>query len=676
MLLLFLLLWQYVWATPQRQLVMNKVRVMNSPENRVSVKMHSYSPEMTPLHAALQFYGNQSAYHGALIIDRLNMMKYRRIASAHSALQLGNHIEVVAASGHHTFSYHQVQSMHDNAYTTASALDTSVIELLEMTGVLGISAAGSVAYDATLMLDQYSGVWNNYNVARFNRHRLTLSYETGGALPAGTGEYSGVARLPCAQSPTEGPCLVQSALRVNGASSAFQLLLDFNSPFNYLPPELYERWSTQARLILQLESNNDALPLTKQLAFQMHDASTVVLGADAVHKFSQVAYSTEHPALHVWYYETLTTSYAQHEAVSVFLVLFDLVTLVCMFAWGTSYNYFVLDYIVHFYAVARNWHYFAYKQVFQELLVMLVAALQWLLIGLYSWNGTATGSDQDARTILLIAYSMVQFVLMLLLLTLWRDPVRRAFNWYTPQLYFLFQRVPPPAQGKARDLLKMTRPTGKRAKEQQGGLPVPLYKTMDEKQRAEANRTTFYDIQSAGQQRRLYEQVVKNYHDPVCKPPTAVTVARNLVFSALLFSNLAMVFNFFSENSLIDQTWVVALCLGLTFFSVRFLVVGVLYMQRLEAPFRAHHAWFVCFMVLEVALLAAFTALAYKYSYMPFFRTTNTGYDQIVLTTVALITVAVVFLFAIIIATGKVGDYNERFIELLERRVALATSSA
>lgn len=655
LLLLLLPLCLYSIAS-SAELVMHKVRVINSPENRVSVKMHSYSPDMTPLHASLQFYGNQSSYHGALIIDRLNMMKYRRVASTHSPMPLGNHIEVVTRSGRHTFSYHLVQSMYDNAYTTSSSLDTSAIELLEMTGVIGPSAAGAVAYDAILMLSQYSSVWHRYNTARFTRHSLTLSYEPGGTLSEATGAFSAVVRMPCAQNPTAGPCVVQSALRIDDQATPFSLLLDFNSPFNYLPPDLYERWEQNPRLTLQLD-NNDTLPLTRVFAFVMHDSPTVVLGADAVHRFSQLSYSTEQNAVHVWYYFTIQAAFSNYEAVSVILVILDVVTLICLFAWCTSYNYFVLDYIVHFYNVARRWHYFAYKQVFLELAVMTVALLNWILVGAFSLN-TPPSTEQDARTILLIVFSLSQFILLLLILTVWRDPTRRAFNWYTPRLYFAFARDPPPGQGKPRDLLKMVR-------------EKRTYRTLEDKQRSEANRTLFYDVSSRGQQRRLYDQVVKNYHDQVCKPPTAVTIARNLVFATLLFLNMLLVFNFFSENSIPDQTLLVLLSFGMTYYTVRFIVVGILYMQRLEAPYRANHAWFVALLVLECVLLVVYTALAYKYAYIPYMNAINTGYEPIVLTTITVVALLLVVAFAVAIATGKVGDYIDRFIELLERRVEL-----
>ncbi len=662
--LLLLLLLCGGWA--RGPLIMNKARVMNSPENRVSVRMHTYSPDMTPLHASLQFYGNQSALHGELLIDRLNIVKYRRTAAAPSPL--GQHLEMVTPSGRHLFGYHAVASLRDNSYTSGAALSTTVLELLEMTGVMGIAETGSVAYDATLLLDNSSALWAHYNTALFTRFQLALSYEPDGALPSTRGAYSALARLPCVANPTAGPCQVASALRVNGVAVATRLVLDLQSPFNYLPAALFAQWRVQPGLVVQLE-NNDTLPLGKLFQFMLAedgDADTIVLGSDLMHHFSQVALSTQQSAVHVWYYYTIQAAFNQHEAVAVILVVFDLLTLVCLFAWGTSYNYFVLDYIVHFGAVARRFHYFAYKQVFIEIAVLTVAWIQWLLVLLFSWND-ADGADQDARKYTLIGFSATQFVLLALLLGLWSDPLKRAFNWYLPALYFVLWRDAPPRQGKVRDPTKMMRMLGAR----EGEARRPLYRTLEEKLIAEANRTTFYDIASDSQRRRLYEQVIKNYHDPVCKPPTALSVARNLLLVVLIFANLLLVFNFFSEYSFFDQFVMTFLSLTLTYYAVRFLTVGVILLQRLEPVFRTQHRWFAAFLALELALLLAYTALAYKYIYMPFFFSINTGYATTTLATITLVAITMVVCFGVAIALGKVQDYVERFIELLERRVLL-----
>jgi len=673
--LLLLLLLLFGDYTPvvvgAKSLSFHKIFVARNPENVVSVRMHSRSPAMPVMHAMLRFNapattGNQSGtpllYHPALVIDAASMPRYSSVA-----IDRPPRLEMVARGRRKNFAYKLVPKIHDGAYVAEQQYANSVMQLMASAASAMISFTANLGYDAILSLDAGSSLWNEYDTAVFTCDSLTLSSDHDGEMPT-SGAFDRVMRLNCSRNivASGGKCIVPlSDNSLLPGEDSFTLLIDLTATYNYLPTELYARWLAQTNdLHLTLATTGETLTLGTQYRFQVHEdgAQTIQIGADLLHHMPRVAFSTESNVVTLWYYAQLQGSFAAHEAVAVIFLFLNMATLICLFVLGTSYNFFVLDYLINFPMLARRTFFFAHKQVFYELLAIAFAVTEWFLVGLFSFGDGQ--SQHDQRTILFLCVSLYHTMIGLFLLLVERESFKSALNVYLPRLFSRSHLVKNAA---------VTTPQVTEATTATSTEPPP--KTLDEKHAREYARGIFSDAGGKATRQRLYDRVVKQYHDPLCKMPMGLVLARNLTLLMLILSNLLLTYNFSSESNSVYLLLCVLISLVAIAFGVGYLVIGVVYVQRFGASALRQNALFCVYWLMELGALVLFSVFVFITTLMPYFEAVNSGYATSVIVVYVLLLLATLIVAAVYFPLSQLYEHIERFIEHKEREIALASAS-
>lgn len=685
---LFFVLFTLLRASTTPSLTLLKISVANNPENVASVRLHAHNDAMTPMHAMLRFNrpnqtsaSGNSTLHPAIVIDAASFPRYSEVAIDQTPGRPPR-LPVIARSKVRDLAYTQVPTIRDAAYVAEQQYAQSVIQMMATAASAAISFTANLGYDAILSLDPASSLWTQYNTVVFTRSSLTLSEQEEDWSGPDTRGYDTVLSLACAEEnmvasggqctvPLSKTSLTVSQFDIDGDGDqedlpppSYSLVIDLAETYNYLPAELYAQWLLQGQNTdVQLTIGNQQqqqLTLGSQYDFLVHDdaAQTIVVGADLLKFMPQLAYSTQSNVVSLAYYVQMEGSFAAHEAVSIIFMFGNIVTLLCLFIIATSANAALMSYLIQFPLLSRRTFYFAYKQIFYELLAMAIAVVEWFLVGFTGVSGTLPLGQPDQRTVLFLCVSIYHVVVLALILCLERDPVRLALKSYVPRLHAALYRE---TAKKRVDAIA-------RVPGEEDGRPPP--KTLDEKHARECAATIFADAGGEKTKQRLYDHLVKNYHDPLCKLPFSLVLARNLSLYVIILTNLLLAYNYSAEFNSTYLLLCVAFSLVLYAYVGVYLVIGVLFVSRFTAPIRQNKL-FSLYWLVELAGLVLFVVFVILTTLLPYFEAVNSGYADTIVLVFVLMIVGLVAVAAVYFPLSQVREYIDRFVDHRERELAL-----
>jgi hypothetical protein len=518
------------------------------PRRQISVFINGQSSEALQLHAVLVFSWPRHSYHNALVLSRKSVVRFEGI-TRHS--EFGPHREINVISQHHL-----LRLQYDVA-----ALNT---EERFFGGVLPLGKR--LDYDALLLLDYRSSLFNEVNTALFEQGRLTLlmSREDG---PRDKGEFLGVFTIQCERHHRHRHCeMPLGNFLVNGREGeATALVVDLDSPFNLLPPDLFTRWEFhgEKRIVLQSASDEDAhLLLNPRFHWRLNEHShTIVVGVDLLHHFQKVEYSPHRGSITVWH----SWVYQEHETHEILKnVIYYVIStiLTCLAYWITSPNYDVLASLLSLERPPEGKFPFPYKLVLVELLSLLIAGVLWIVI-VFTGGGMSDGLMQHTtwpvlmrRRLLIFALSLYHAVVSIVLFVKTRKLTRHAFrHYYYVVVYALFTSV-----GAA---------------------------NYEERKRLASAET-----------------------EPA---PVKLVLLRNLTCHTLANTNLLLILNYLSEEVTPYNVPIMVASLGLLFFYTKTLFTSLLYLASRGVPVRVtmrKEPLFTALLFLSTAIFLAYTLLS------------------------------------------------------------------
>lgn len=710
----------------QEPFVLNRVRIMKNTAKQVSVRFHASSPELILLHSVLRFSSPINQHHNALLIDMNSVNKYRKIMS-----ESAHKMTITSRTVKKVLSYHTVQ---DNATSDANndGINDKLYEVIRSVALFGLGLGATTSYDGILLLDEYSAIWNDYNVMIFSEALLTFEYVVNGALSiqgeTQVAEFSGVTQFSCDPTFDSDHCLVLSrgGIEVNGHHyPTYRVVVDLDSSENFLPIDLYLMWHTETHhpgvdLLAVTLGDGQVLYLNSKFHYTMHQSNILILGIDVIHNFPRVEYSMARKSFQLWYYQSTLTQLETHQMVETLFVFLNLILLACLFVWGTSYNYQILHYMIRFGNFAKTAHFFAYKQVIIEVLAMVVGLIL-IIVSLAVSEPAPTWTAYENRKVLFIGFLIYHMVMNIVVLLVYVEPNRCVLRHYFSRLYGLLEArrnrhavlitplVPVPENEETLDPIaylgtkaSMTtmRARNRRALAKASTLSADACTTTPSTRDTNLvatepvmaivetplpYREAFVDIADPVLANELHCTVVKMYHDPVIKLYTPISIIRNLAFITILLTSLELLFNFYSAMNNTYLLLIVGLSFGLIYYQVKYLAVSIVYLSLFypcptPPSYQRANEWFVLFLLSEAAVVVLYIVLSYESIYVTYFNMVNSSHSAATISAYVICVIATLVMIAVMmvmVAFDKYADpILEDAIELHQQRRATAIKTA
>jgi hypothetical protein len=661
--------------------------------------MYTHSPELALMHATIRFYTNVSKYHNSILLDQRSLYKYNTITHD-SPIEYGNNMIMIMKSIRKIFSYTIVSDINNNHYTTADQsrpyytdLQNRMNGLFGGNNIMAMSGSGIGNADAVFLLDKYSSIWDAYNTVIFNRNSLILRYHDpvkdgdidddgdNDGIFDGVEDFSQLIHLNCMENVLLTPCVVTltpnvTSINVNSIDySHIKLVVDFNSAFNYLPVDIYEKWINHDNHNLKIQlTDTTFLPLSNKFQFIMHEEPVILIGIDLIHYFPKVAYSQGvDNKIRIWYYYSIEESYETHQSISILFTFTNAVSIIGLFIWGTSYNFYVLSYIVNFREYSKRIFYFAQKQVFVELAVIFIALIQCILVLVFSWNSnylnllSYSSAYADRRKIIFLLYSVYQSVVALIIICIERTTFKNALETYTPRLYLvLFHR--PTAELSTKEMREKLNEAAR--KREFSTNPV---KTAEELDLQTYSSTVFLDVPNRTLRTRLYTHVIKHYHDPIMKLSTDIVIMRNLKLILCILSNLMVAYNFQSDYNNVYLIMVVVITLASFVFTLLYLSIIIIHLQKFTLiQLKQHHLLLICYTICEFIVFIGFTIFSFNPVYLVYSDAVNTGHSSTTIVIYILVLLSLMTIYSIDLPLRMLTIRNERLLEYKKLKKKLA----
>lgn len=621
------------------EFVMNRVRVMKNTAKQCSVRMHGNSPDLVMFHAILKFSSHVNTHHNALFIDQSSVIKYNKIMQEDR-----QQISIRSRHIKRILSYHTLGENATDEDANDDGYNDKLYNLVQSVRFFGVSGGASdVSYDGVLLLDAYSAIWNEYNVAVFTNSELALSYVLNGSLSEQVAEYDGLTRLDCDTSFNSDQCLVVTSgggLEVNGRLfPTYRVILDLDSPLNLLPIDLYMMWLTPGNDTLSIKLGNtedNYLHLNSEFEYEMHQSNVILLGVDVLHHAPRLEYSVKKRAFRLWYHKEHVTHYETHEIIKTLFMFANLILLFSLFQWSSSYNYLILEYIIEFACIAKQRFYFAHKQVLYEMVVLCVT-LFIIIVTLSIPQNACT--DYHVRKSLFIGFLIYYLILGLIILIVYRKVILCALKHYFPGLY--------------------TWRYGKTKRRRTIALAcfdvLPYGELFTD------------DVCDFSLSERLHYAVVGLYHDPLIRLPTQAVIVKNSVFIQTLLLSLALLFNFYTPDNHIYLILIVSLSFSFIYYGIKYLVIAAFYLGLFKDNCSSkcdknRNAWLILYMIAQVIVLIIYTRFMYESICVACFNLFNSTHSQVAVAVYVIILIALVILAPILMVAKIFNIYAEPLI--------------
>ena len=615
----------------QEDLVFNRIRVTSDVGNQASVRMHVQSRNLPLLHAVLRFSSPVNVQHNALLITQSAIEKYRTLIDEARLKILINTRGI-----NKLLSYVDFQADTALGDANRDGVADRLYELIQSTRLFGPSPSVGIAYDGVLLLDLYSSIWQEYNLAIFDRNTLRLRFalyqEVDVIRLAEEREFHTHVRIECNTTIREDKCFV-SGTEIDGLVidqvhyPLLRLLIDLDSALNLLPSDLFLRWSRQDESdtngpFLNISWQNKTLQLNRQFRYAAHESNLVILGADLLHHFPYIIYSIPDARFDIFAYAPDESNFDHHESIEIVLIFFIFLLLVCLFLWGTSYNYHLSRYIILYGQYARSVFPFAFKQVLYESATILFALIIICTTCLIN-GGDYANRAYHQRKQYLVFFILCQAGMLLLVIVSHPRSLKSAFRHYFS--------------------CKHTSKTEEK----------PYW-------------STFSSIVSIEDAEALYLDVVKAYHDPLIRVPTQTMIMRNLLFVSVNLSSLILLLNFYTATNDLCLLLMLFLSLAQLYYHVKYLAVGVLYLSLMMSP----RQWQVqrtllLFMALELVALILYVTFLYETMFVAYFDNVNSTYPRVVVDAYLLTFLAVTMYTSVLMVATVFDNYIDPLIDKL-----------
>lgn len=611
----------------QADLVFNRIRVASNAGNQVSVRMHVQSRDLPLLHAVLRFSSPVNVQHNALLIAQTSIEKYRALVDEARLKILINTRGI-----NKLLSYVDFQGGTLLTDVDRDGVADRLYELIQSTRLFGATPSAGIAYDGALLFDLYSGIWQEYNLAIFDRNTLRLSFslyqEEEVIRLAQERDFHTHVRIECNTSIREDKCFVIGT-EIDGLIidqvdyPLMRLLIDLDSALNFLPEDVYLRWLRQdesgtSAPFLNISWQGKTLQLNRQFRYAAHESNLVILGADLLHYFPYIIYSVPNPRFDIFAYLPDESNYDDRETIAIVLIVFNLLLLVCLFLWGTSYNYHLSRYIIFYGRYARSFFPFAFKQTLYECATILFA-LAIICITCITVGGDYADQEYHQRKQSLVVFILCQSALLLLIVASHPESLKRAFKHYFS--------------------CKRTR------------TEKPYW-------------STFSTIVSTEDAESLYADIVLSYHDPLIRIPTQTMIMRNLLFVSVNLSSLALLMNFYTATNDLCLLLVLFLTLAQFYYHVKYLAVGVLFLSLMTSArqWRAQIT-LLLFMALELIALVLYVTFSYETIFVAYFQNVNSTYPRVVVDAYLLTFLAVTMYTSVLMVATVFDNYVDPLLD-------------
>jgi hypothetical protein len=614
----------------QEDLVFNRIRVTSNVGNQASVRMHIQSRNLPLLHAVLRFSSPVNVQHNALLIAQSTIENYRSMIDEARLKILINTRGI-----NKLLSYVDFQADTALGDANRDGVADRLYELIQSTRLFGPSPSVGIAYDGVLLLDLYSGLWQEYNLAIFDRNTLRLRFalyqEADVIRLAEEREFHMHVRVECNMTIREDKCFV-TGTEIDGLVidqvhyPLLRLLIDLDSAYNLLPSDLFVRWSRQDESdangpFLNITWQNKTLQLNRQFRYAAHESNLVILGADLLHHFPYIIYSVPDARFDIFAYAPDESNFDHHESIEIVLIFFNFLLLVCLFLWGTSYNYLLSRYIIRYGRYARSFFPFAFKQVLYEIATILFALIiictTCLIVG-----GDYADQAYHRRKQCLVFFILCQAGLLFLVVVSHPESRKRAFRHYLSCKH-----------------------TGREEK--------PYW-------------STFSSIVSIEDAEALYVDIVKSYHDPLVRVPTQTMIMRNLLFVSVNLSSLILLLNFYTATNDLCLLLMLLLSLAQLYYHVKYLAVGVLYLSLMVTPrqWQAQRT-LLLFMALELVALFLYVTFSYETIFVAYFDNVNSTYPRVVVDAYLLTFLTVTMYTSVLMVATVFDNYIDPLLDKL-----------
>lgn len=608
--------------------VFNRVRLLKNTAKQSSIRLHSASPELRDLHVILQFSSPVNTQHNTLFIDQSSVVKYSKIMQEET-----QKIVVLSRGNKKILSYLTLRNNASNEDVDGDGYNDRMFDLIQSIRFLGIAGASDTTYDGVFLMDAYSAIWSQYNIAILTEYLLIFRYTVNGTLSTRedteVADYDGFTHLPCHVSFDSDRCLVTyQDFRVNNHSFPhYRIVIDFDSPQNFLPIDLYLMWQNKEEFNLfaiQLDTEN-WLYLNQHFQYELHQSNIILLGVDVLHHFPRVEYSVTSRTLQLWYHSEHIFHHDKHETVKILFVFFNTLLEIALFIWVTSYNYRILHYIIDFPSFARLTHFFAFKQIWCEVLVIIVT----LIVMPISLFVTQSGIAYHARIKLFIGFLVYYLLLNLGLLLLYRK-----------ELFHTLKRLW----------------AKRRCVEIECGQEILPYGEL------------FTNLGDVKQVELLHKTVVATYHDTLIRLPTPLAIIHNLVFISNLLLTLALLFNFYTPKNNVYLLAIMLISAGIICFQVYCISIGILYLSlfqqcRLSTQDKRRNGWLIVFLVVQSVATLLYIIFSYHHIFLVYLHTINSTHSEISIEAGVKVLIGLVVLLAVFIVFTAFDKYADPLLE-------------
>lgn len=656
----------------------NRVTIRNNINHQTHIRIHGHNAAMILMNAVLKFSSNVNVFHAPLLLTGYSALKYKSIINEET-----HKMVITSRKARKILSYSVVSQLPSEQNISDVGLGNQLYALIQSIQYPGSKTMSrDTTYDAVLLLDDYSSLWSEYNVMRFESSRLILEYRSNISISQITREstapivYAGHVYLKCDPVFEDDMCLVvhgPGPLVINSLQyPLYRVIVNLDSTYNYLPMDLYfsfrDQSQNQTLIIEALDSK--PLYLNSLFHYRIHDDNTIILGVDLIHHFPRLEYSPETKAFTIWYFTAALSDPSNIETVCVLFTFINLAILFCLYKWTSLYNYHILRFMIYFERYARSHIYFSYKQIGYELVILFLSTIILLCSFLVSSQaGTDSvfqynGTDGQKRTILFAVFLLYYWILMLIVVIIDCESIKAFWNYYIKREKTLeniqniqkLKNAPVPIKIEKNNLLLK-----RKTLNQQSTEAIVTHKKKEEEE--ERHAKLFTNLEDEKDYELLYQEIVSNYHDPLIKQSTGLAMMRNTTFLSLSLLAILLSYNFYIDANGFFLLLVLLVGGTLIYYKVKYITKGLFFILAFIDRTKQSATLLIIFLVAELLVLILFIIFAYNIVFVAYFDTLNSTYSSMAIATFAVAIIGIMITFSVYMVVNAYDEYAEYYFD-------------
>ena len=539
------------------EIVFKRLHFRKNLRKETSIYLRGHSPESILIHALVVFSDDVAHFHNSLVFNPRSLEKYDKILH-YSDFQFNNEVVVITKG-------REMQLQFSVAPWISPYFN------------------GSIHYDAVLLLDYYSALWNEYNSWIVERSRLILKkIEPPWKLPeeeSSREDFTGLYYLECDRTRSLKKCHVKLP-----PDFSYGLILDPGRSDNLLPQELMVRWMfhEEKEFFLRDEDGHEFFHINNQFQYSLNtESDDIVLGVDFIHWFQKVEYNIEAGYYKLFYshvYHTHDKFELQAWIISIFIgtIIYGVIHF-----WITSPNYNILQALLE----KKPYFLFPLRLVSCEILSILIAIVLWIMTLVFSEDLDNTTfhyshSDHKRRRVLFLVFSIYHVILNIIFL-LWNWSLTKAtFTYYYASLLY--------------------------------------YRMSEEDKKQDPD----------------YTDLVRLVNTEEAKIHPRYVITRNILINTIAATNLLLILNYLSEHMRLYFIIMTLVSLIMVYYYTKMLIIGFLFMfiasPTVKDLWRKYHNFVILFWI-NFIVYALFVAFSMPTTYYSLLNELNSMYSDIIL---------------------------------------------